>query len=107
MQIFKTFVTLADGLYRIDTIEHEGRFWLAPEWIDTPRTGWSKPRRLVPLDLLGAQELQGNPQARFLVSTPIPKVLLSGPIPPQIAAQYAVIDLPDLVFETHSAGAVH
>jgi len=107
MAVFKAMVPMEDGLYRMDVVEHDSMFWLVPAWIDTPRKGWSRPVRLVCLSLLPHQDLRSDPHNRFVVNCPVPRSVLSGPIPPQIAAQYVVIDLPDLEFETHASGPVH
>lgn len=107
MIVLKAMVPLSDGLYRMSVVEYQGMFWLVPTWLDLPRKGWSKPGRLICLSLLQHQQMMDNPNEQFLVSYPIPKSLLSGPIPPELAIQYTVIDLPDLEFETHSYGPVH
>lgn len=107
MQVFKTIVPTDDEILRMDTIEHQGLFWLVPQWIDTPRKGWSKPVRLVCLSLLHHQALKDDPDNHFFVNYPVPRAVLIGPIPPELSTQYVVIDLPDLEFETHSTGSVH
>lgn len=107
MTVFKSMVTLNDGLYRMDTIEHEGMFWLVPEWIDTPRKGWSRPARIVCLSLLPHQALPLGGDIRFVLSNPIPKSVLTGQIQPRLTIQYVVIERPAIEFETHSSGPIH
>lgn len=107
MMVLKALVLMKDGLYRMSVIEFEGQFWLVPTWLDLPRKGWSKPGRLICLSSLPHQQMMDNPDHQFVVRYPIPKSLLSGPIPPELAAQYVVIDLPDLEFETHASDTLH
>ena len=109
MTILKTLVLTEEGLMGIDTIEHEGMLWLVPEWIDTPCKGWSRPARIVCLSGLDyIRAPVGSPDQYVLRSqNPMPKSVLSGQIPPQLASQYVVIDHPDIEFETHSSGRPH
>ena len=107
MTVFKTMVPLSDGLYRMDTIEHEGQFWLVPEWIDTPRKGWSQPARIVCLSLIAHQPLPLGGEVRFVVTNPIPKSVLTGQIQPRLTTQYVVIERPAIERETHSSGPIH
>lgn len=34
--IFKTYVAAGAGVQIVDTIEHEGKLWLVPHWLDNP-----------------------------------------------------------------------
>ncbi len=70
IDIFKSLVPLNDGIYEIDTIEHEGMLWLVPEWLDTPRKGWSRPARIVCLSLLEHTPMPPESGCRFRVKQP-------------------------------------
>jgi hypothetical protein len=41
-----------EGYTYIDTIEHEGKFWLVPGWIYNTNEGWKRPERIILLDSL-------------------------------------------------------
>jgi hypothetical protein len=105
MTVLNTLVPMESGIFAMDTIEHEGMLWLVPEWIDTPRKGWSRPARIVRLSLL--PHSRGPAPFDYVLQNPIPKDVLNGQIPPQLAALYVVIEAPDIEFETHSSGPVH
>lgn len=107
MVVFKTFVPLEDGVYEMDTIEHEGQMWLVPEWIDIPRKGWSRPARIVCLSLLPHSVMGPQFRCRYAVQNPIPKSVLNGQIQPQLASQYVVVENPEIEAETHSPGPTH
>lgn len=98
MKILKTLVTFPDGIYAIDTIEYEGDLWLVPEWIDgTPSEGYSKPVRIIRMPLL--QEAGPAVSADYVVSYPLPKGVLDGEIPTELANVCDVIESPEIVIE--------
>lgn len=96
MKIFKTMITFPDGIYTIDTIEHEGELWLVPEWIDgTPSEGYSMPVRIIRIPLL--HEAGPDVSADYIVSYPLPKDVLDGAIPMELAHVCDVIESPQIV----------
>ncbi len=65
MRIFKTLVQMTDGdILAIDTIEHEGKLWLVPEWRVGPAAGFERPAKLIGLDGLPIQPV--SPERRTL-----------------------------------------
>lgn len=98
MKIFKTLITFPDGIYTVDTIEYEGSLWLVPEWIDgTPSEGYSKPVRIIRMPPL--QQAGPSVSADYVVSYPLPKAVLEGKIPTELANVYDVIENPQIVIE--------
>jgi len=98
MKIFKTLITFPDGIYAIDTIEHEGELWLVPEWIGgTPAGGYSMPVRIIRVPLL--QDAGPAVSADYIVSYPLPKDVLDGEIPTELAHACDVIEKPQIVVE--------
>lgn len=101
MKIFKTlmfFSDVAEGqIYRIDTIGYQGKMWLVPEWLDSPREGWRVPARIICLDVLPHQTSPGGP-ADFVLNTGIPKAVFDGEIQPEQESGYVVIEHPDIKF---------
>ena len=96
MRIFKTAVIVDGAIQSMDTIEHEGSFWLVPEWLDMPAQGVTMPRRIVSLATLRHERMSGNPD--FVVSDPVPKFVFDGAVPSQLAHMYIVKELPELRF---------
>lgn len=88
-------VPISDHVDKIDTIEHEGRLWLVPIWIDLPQGQGTMPLRLIPLDRLPHQKSNAG-EWDFVVSKPIPKELLYEAVPSQIAEQYGVVEHPNI-----------
>ncbi len=100
-KIFKTGLIISGDpesrgkLFKMDTIEYEGKMWLVPEWIDMRTEGYSMPVRIVCLDTLRHQPSQTK-SLDFLLNDPIPKAVLDGQIPPQSEADYLVLERPDI-----------
>jgi hypothetical protein len=98
MLIFKTAVYFSDSpegkIYRVDTIDYEGAFWLVPEWLDNPEEGWTMPARIICLDGLIHQETPPGAVFEFVLNTGIPKSVFDGQIP--IGDKYVVIHRPNI-----------
>lgn len=105
MKIYKALVPLADGIYTMDAIEHNGEFWLVPEWIEAHNKELKMPVRIIRLWGLEHQVTIGGPFGDFVVANPIPKAVLNGQIPPELERAYTVIERPDIRIEYH--GGLH
>lgn len=96
--ISKTYVAIAnEGLALFDTIHINEQRWIVPEWIDGyPTKGFSRPARMIRIDLLAQGRFRGIP----VLHTPIPKAVLDGEsIPP-----YEVVLLPNQFVEFGDPG---
>jgi hypothetical protein len=78
-----------------DVIEHSGKFWLVPEWLDNHVQKVSKPLRIISLETMVHHRMPGNPD--FLVEFPIPQYVLDGRIPPEEAGKFVVIEGPEIL----------
>lgn len=100
-KILKTLAFFSDIkngiIYRVDTIEYKGTYWLVPGWLDNPAGGWRIPERIIRLDILPYQESPGGP-ADFVLNSGIPKSVFDGQIQPEQEGQYIVIERPDIRF---------
>ena len=96
MKIVQTLVGFSDSgtLFNCDTIEHEGQFWLVPEWLEAPELGMKRPARIIPLARLRHQEMGSAYPQRFLLNDPMPRDVFEGRALPQLAKQFGVIDEP-------------
>jgi len=96
MKIRKAHVVIAerDGAHLhtfMDVIEHAGKFWLVPEWIDDQERKSTTPRRMVLLETLPHQQMLGyGPE--FVVHNPVPKYVFDGQVPSQEAGAYVVVE---------------
>lgn len=101
-KILKTLISFSDlddgFLYRVDTIEYQGKFWLVPTWLDKPTEGWRIPERIICLDVLPHQKTGTSDPADFVLSHGIPKSVFDGRIPPQSEDSYIVVERPDIRF---------
>jgi hypothetical protein len=94
MKIFKTIVSDGQSILPVDTIEHEGKLWLVPLWIEDQDTKEKWPARRIQMDILAHKKL-GPPQPwDFHLLDPIPKGVLDGTVPSKEAHGFVVVDSP-------------
>lgn len=102
MKVRKAHVVIAerDGAHLhtyMDVIEHAGKFWLVPEWINNQEQQSTTPRRMVLLETLPHQQLLGyGPE--FVVHNPVPKYVFDGQVPSQETGTYVVVESPGIRF---------
>ena len=92
-------VAFSDGggeIYKADTIEHEGKMWLVPQWLEAPSEGWKIPERIVLLDSLPHQKTLGSSFGDFVLNSPIPKAVFDGPIQQLQGSGFVVVERPDI-----------
>jgi hypothetical protein len=100
-KVFKTVVAEKDGgsIRECDTIEHEGRLWLVPSWIDNRQAGYSSPAQIVGP---AAHRFQAMGPGRYLLDGPVPRAVLDGQARPNTHAEYEVILRPTIRFSIPS-----
>ncbi len=96
MDVRKTFAFISDddgaSPHLIDTIFHEGQWWLVGTWLESNTTGDRVPETLVLLDTLHHQEIEGKPY-RFALKPAIPRSVLRGEAREgYVVATYQVLD---------------
>jgi hypothetical protein len=101
MGLLKTMTFFSDVgsgmLFRVDTIEHDGKMWLVPEWLDNPREGWRKPARIVCVDGMSHQRTMAGP-TDFVLNTGIAKAVFQGHNQSEEEMRFLVIEGPDIRF---------
>jgi len=106
LKIYKTMVYFSDdthgNIYKVDTIEYEGKYWLVPEWLESPQEGLTMPKRIILLETLQHQKNIGGAISDFVLNDGIPKAVFDGE---QAGGIYIIIENPDI--KIHSAGGVH
>ena len=100
MNILKTMMAISDSgvgkIYKVDTIEYQGKHWVVPEWIENKAEGWSSPVRIILLDVLPHQKSPGGP-GDFVLTYGIPRcVFYEGLIPIRSKYYWKVIERPDI-----------
>jgi hypothetical protein len=78
---------------KVDTIEHEGQFWLVPEWIVDSKTGTRMPARIILLDKSMHQKTTGHAFGDFVLNQLIPRAVFEGR---QTGGPYTVVERPDI-----------
>lgn len=96
MDACKTLAFFSDyeqgSAHLINTIFHQGRWWLVGTWLGSTTTGDRVPETLVLLDALDHQEIEGKPY-RFVLNNEIPRAVLRGETRKgYVVATYQVLD---------------
>lgn len=94
-KILKTYVIAGGGIHTVDTIEHEGKLWLVPNWLDDLAEGVTMPSRIIRLDVLRYERMGTE---GFALRDPMPKALLERRTPPKPIPGYEYQELPDIRF---------
>jgi hypothetical protein len=87
-----TYVVLEGSLHKVDTIEHEGGFWLVPHWLDMPAQGVTMPNRIIRLASIPHAPMGPN----FVIDGTLPKELFEVQTPKQPVGGYEYYELPDI-----------
>jgi hypothetical protein len=81
MDVLKTLVHFEgsddERSYLVDTIHHDGAWWLVASWKVKQTIKSRAPERLVRLTGLHYEEVQGKPY-RFVLNKPLPKDVFDG-----------------------------
>lgn len=85
------------GMAKMDTIEHDGAWWLVPNWLLSPDKRQMRPLRIVFLRSNPPKPM-GYRRSNLVVSHSVPEGVFRGAIPPERADEFVVIENPDLWF---------
>ena len=97
MRVFKTAIPRGDGSNLVcDTIQHDGKLWLAPEWLEEASKAYSKPARLIGMSGLRYRSMPMRSEVDFVMENPVPEEVLHGRVQGQQAAPFVVLEHPDV-----------
>ena len=98
--MLKTMLPVGGAMLQVDTIEFEGRYWLAPVWIVSPDQKTMRPLRLIaPKFAPGYAPPKGPEILEIFQEMPLPKTLLEqGAIPEELQPAVEVRENPDISF---------
>ena len=97
IRVFKTAIPRGDGSSLVcDTIQHEGKLWLAPEWLEGASKAYSKPARLIGMSGLDYRSMPMKSEVDFVMERPIPDAVLHGRVQGPQAAPFLVLESPDV-----------
>ena len=78
-----------------DVVEHNGEYWLVPQWIESDRPRSKRPARMVSLKTIPHEKTRG--QHEFRISDPLPKWLFDGsPRPRGEQRPFVVLEYPEI-----------
>ena len=99
--MLRTMINDGESIRPITTIEYKGKFWLVPHWYESRDGQWRVPVRIIGLETFPVQDMRGHhAEYHFAIHAIIPKALLDGLAPPELAAQYEVVELPHVRIRT-------
>ncbi len=98
--VWKCLAVIDTSLVLIDVIQYQNKFWLVPEWLDSPDGQWSRPRRIISVKKLQRYDLKaiGTEAADFALDETLAEDVLTGACSSGKASKYQIIDLPALRF---------
>lgn len=102
MQIKKTAIRVGDDVLSIDTIEHEGDFWIVPEWNEDLAAGTMQPERMIRVLPPDHHPAPGT-GFDFSLADSIPIDVLEG----RRTLHYDVLTLPDIWIDNHKPSSLH
>jgi hypothetical protein len=83
-------------IFKMDVIEHEGKHWLVPEWLESIATGQRTPARIILVDNLPHQNCIGSGPSDFVVNIALPTSLVRGGDRSKVGPPFVVQDLPGI-----------
>jgi hypothetical protein len=97
--IFKVLVIDVENgtIAKCDGIEHEGKLWLVPHWLEVPAQGVTKPARIIRFDSIPHQRTPNSRQGvEYVINYPIPKELFGSQTPRQAIPGFEFQELPEI-----------
>lgn len=94
-KIYKTMVAQGGAILKMDTIHHDGRYWLVPDWLVSPDGMKMKPRIAIDMTAIRHDTL-GSPMGDFLVNSPLPPGATEGEIVGPMAKIVQILHAPEL-----------
>jgi hypothetical protein len=80
-----------------DVVQHNGDYWLVPQWIESDRPRSKRPARMVSPKTIPHEKMRGEHQ--FRISDPLPKWLFDGsPRPRGEQRSLVVLEYPEIEF---------
>jgi hypothetical protein len=95
-KIYEVMVVSEGEPLLLEAIEHQGAYWLVPQWIEDTALKLRKPARVIRLDGLKPLARQPGDDCDFYVPQTMSKALLFGDPSPEEQQQYLILDGTDL-----------
>lgn len=97
MRIMKTAIPRDDGSRLVcDTIQHDGKLWLAPAWLEDPSRPYRRPARLIGMNGLKYHSMPLRSEVDFVMDHAVPDAVLQGRVRDTLAAPFVVLERPDV-----------
>ena len=101
MRVMKTTIQCEDGSQRVcDTIQHDGKLWLVPAWVDDASQPYSRPVRLIGMSGLKYWSMPMHSAVDFVVEDRVPEAILQGTALTEPEVPYVILERPDVRITT-------
>ncbi|MBD3643538.1 hypothetical protein [Alcanivorax sp.] len=102
MRILSAVIAFNDSgkIHKCDAILHKGVLCLVPSWLHYPDEGYVKPEMLIRLTGAQYQKTDNPAFGDYLVNTQLPRSVLEGQIPSELADVLSVENLPDVKIQS-------
>jgi hypothetical protein len=97
MTVFSARILVGGSLLMADAIEHEGKLWLVPNWLDVPDGKSKTPTRIIRFDNLRYSDLRGKSLIDFLLQVPMPDELFGFETPTSPVVGFEFRESPDIL----------
>lgn len=97
MRVMKTAIPRGDGSQLVcDTIQHEGKLWLAPAWLEEAAKPYSRPARLIGMSGLKYRSMPMRSEVDFVMEHSVPEAVLEGRVQGAQTAPFIILERPDV-----------
>jgi hypothetical protein len=97
MRVMKTAIPRDDGSQLVcDTIQHDGKLWLAPVWLDEVSKPYCRPARLIGMSGLRYRSMPMRSEVDFVMEHPVPEAVLQGRAQDAQATPFVILERPDV-----------
>jgi hypothetical protein len=96
MRVMKTAIPRGDGSELVcDTIQHDGKLWLALAWLEEATKPYSRPVRPIGMSGLKYRSMPMRSEGDFVMEHPVPEAVLEGRVHGAQTAPF-ILERPDV-----------
>jgi hypothetical protein len=93
----KTAIPRGDGSQLVcDTIQHDGKLWLAPAWLEETTKPYSRPARLIGMSGLKYRSMPMRSEVDFVMEHLVPEAVLEGRVQGVQTSPFVILERPDV-----------
>jgi hypothetical protein len=107
MRVLRTAIPRDDGSQFVcDTIQHDGKLWLAPAWVEDPAKPYSRPARIIGMSGLKYRSMPLRGDVDFVMEQPVPDSVLHGGAHGDETTPFVILEQPDIRIQNSARAAL-